>query len=158
MEDVLKEKSFDVKWVDADGITSLSNFLFYDCKKMTMDYLPAGITRIGESAFGYCENMALSSLPKGLTSIGDGAFINCVSMKVSEFPRGVVNIGSNAFSYCLGLEADLVLSGLKNIGYSAFYESGIKKIDFSGSTELTTIEFVTFGYCDALITIVAITD
>ena len=117
MEDVLKEKSFDVKWVDADGITSLSNFLFYDCKKMTMDYLPAGITRIGESAFGYCENMALSSLPKGLTSIGDGAFKNCVSMKVSEFPRGVVNIGSNAFAYCLGLEADLVLSGHRILGF-----------------------------------------
>ena len=150
MDDALKEKQFDVKWVNADGITSISDFLFYDCRKMTMDYLPSGITRIGNTAFGFCESITLTALPEGLTSIGDGAFEKCDSMKISEFPTGVVNIGSCAFAYCEGLEADVVLSGLESIGYSAFSDSGIKSLDLSGCSELTKLGFSTCLYCDKL--------
>lgn len=150
MDNALKERQFNVKWVNADGITSISDFLFYDCRKMTMDYLPSGITRIGNTAFGFCESLTLTALPEGLTSIGNGAFEKCDSMIISEFPKGIVNIGDCAFAYCEGLEADVVLSGLESIGYSAFSDSGIKSLDLSGCSELTKLGFSTCLYCDKL--------
>lgn len=154
ISDEFKDKPFNVEWVDAEGITSISDYLFDSCESMTMDSLPSGIRRIGDGAFSGCKNISITSLPEDCLEIGSYAFFECDNIQISEFPNMVERIGNNAFTSCKGLEVDLVLPSLKSLGSCVFSYSGIKSVDMSESTELTTIEYSCFGYCDLLETVV----
>ena len=57
-----------------EGITSLGDQAFDQCKSLVSITLPASLTSIGYYAFQYCSSLTSVSLPDSLTELGGGAF------------------------------------------------------------------------------------
>ena len=86
-----------------EGVTSICDSAFKDCKKLTTVTLPAGLTSIGASAFARCSGLTSITFPDGLTSIGNEAFNSCNSLTSILFPASLKELGSLAFSTCTKL-------------------------------------------------------
>ena len=87
-----------------EGVTAISDKVFYFCSGLKDVVLPKGIKSIGEKAFGVCENLERVVLPDKITDIGSDAFYNCTNLKELKLPAGVKTIGGSAFSGCDSLE------------------------------------------------------
>ena len=62
-----------------------------------------GVTSIGNSAFDNCRRLTDITIPKSVTSIGNYAFYNCSSLTSITIPDSVTSIGDYAFFYCYQL-------------------------------------------------------
>ena len=49
-----------------DGITSISNYLFYGCTSLVTVVIPESVTSIGSHAFGLCDNISFNEYENGL--------------------------------------------------------------------------------------------
>ncbi len=65
--------------------------------------IPDGVTSIGDAAFGNCRCLANITIPNGVTSIGEEAFKNCDSLTSITIPDSVTSIGDHAFYDCSSL-------------------------------------------------------
>lgn len=106
--------------VIGSGVTSIGEYAFYDCIRLTSIDLPDGVTNIGSSAFEGCSSLTSVDLPDGVTSIGSDAFFGCSSLRSITLPDGVTSIGSYAFYDCSNLSSIELPDGVTNIGNSAF--------------------------------------
>ena len=59
-----------------DGVTSISDYAFYQCYHLRDVTIPSSVTSIGDFAFSECISLQTFSLPTSLTGIGKGAFAN----------------------------------------------------------------------------------
>ena len=59
-----------------------------------------GVTSIGESAFADCKGLTSITIPDSVTSIGREAFANCTNLKTVSLPNRSVKIGDYAFAGC----------------------------------------------------------
>ncbi len=76
----------DGTYLIPDGVTTISQFAFYDCPTIQTVTFPDSLTIIEPSAFYHCVSLAEVFIPAGLTSIGPNAFAicgNCKSFTVS---------------------------------------------------------------------------
>ena len=85
------------------GIESIGECAFYNCRGLTKINLPQGIESIGDSAFAYCRGLTTVNLPQGIESIGHSAFANCSKLTTVKLPQGITEIGYRAFYNCSGL-------------------------------------------------------
>ncbi len=76
-----------------DGIKTIGNAAFADCRKLQTITLPDSIISIGESAFDYCIRLQSIVIPKGVTCIQDGTFTDCRKMQSIVIPKSVKEIG-----------------------------------------------------------------
>ena len=76
-----------------DGIKTIGNAAFAECKKLQTITLPDSIISIGESAFDYCIRLQSIVIPKGVTCIQDGTFADCRKMQSIIIPKSVKEIG-----------------------------------------------------------------
>ena len=102
------------------GVTSVGDYAFYACLKLTSISLPGGVKSIGESAFQDCAKLTAVEIPDGVTSIGYRAFYGCTSLTSVTIPEGVTGIGSSAFSGCSSLTSVTIPDSVARIGSSAF--------------------------------------
>ncbi len=103
-----------------DGITSIGDNAFRDCKNVTSVVVPSSVVTIGNNAFRGCKNLESVDLSSSLVSIGDNAFSNCEKLAVITIPYGVTTIGRDAFKGCKSLlQVELPIT-LKKIGKEAF--------------------------------------
>ena len=140
-----------------NGVKSIADFAFADCKKMTSITIPDSVTAIGESAFAWCSSLtsvtipdrvtaieaetfcgctSLTSvtIPNGVTTIGENAFLSCTSLTAVTIPDRVTTIGERAFYYCTGLATVHIPSTVSQIGSNSFGGcTGLKDIHFNGS-------------------------
>lgn len=102
-----------VSVVIGNGVSSLGDYAFYYCKKMTNISISNTVTRIGDSTF---QSTALSriSFPDSLRTIDSFAFYNCSSLTEVTIPANITNIESYAFDICTGLRSITVASGNAN--------------------------------------------
>lgn len=70
-----------------DGIKSIGDWAFEDCKKITGIIIPSGVTSIGDCAFWGCSSLTSITIPYGVTSIGDNAFSGCASLERIKVPK-----------------------------------------------------------------------
>ena len=120
--------------VIGDGVTSIGNYAFYECRSLTGITLPSGVTSIGEDAFSYCPGLTEITLPPGVTSIGEYAFGGCRGLTEIILPSGTETIGGFAFYDCGRLERVELPSTLKSVGYYVFQgDSRLADVYFDGT-------------------------
>ena len=155
----------------AEGITTIGERAFSNCKNLTAVSIPDGVTSIGFLAFSGCENLAEIDIPESVVSIEGAAFQNCraltqidlpAGMAVIEsgtfqncsklvevsIPSGVTEIGERAFSHCENLSEINLPDAVSKIGENAFYCSGLTAIVIPAGVE--SIGDMAFGHCTSL--------
>ena len=60
-----------------DGVTSIGNFAFNQCIRLTYVGIPNSVTGIGNSAFALCSRLTSITIPNSVTGIGNSAFSHC---------------------------------------------------------------------------------
>ena len=68
------------KIILGEGVTSIGDSAFMDCKSLKSINIPEGVTIIKRYAFAYCRSLTAITIPEGVTSIGDSAFNGCGSL------------------------------------------------------------------------------
>lgn len=113
----------------ADGITSLSESLFYndsgEFNSLSGDLIiPDSVTSIGDMAFHKCTGLnGKLVLSENLTSIGKYAFYDCSGLTGDlVLPDRITTIAENTFYGCKGFNGTLTLpANLTTIESAAFY-------------------------------------
>lgn len=134
----------------ANGVTSLPNNCFYNCRALKTIALPDTIVSYGISAMNgcrsliymtipiktseltrtinisnYCFNGSTSlqtvSLPKSIDYIGNYAFNNTFALQ-NIFVGYVLYLGSNSFSGTSSLKSIVIPNSITSIGAKAFYD------------------------------------
>ena len=59
-------------------VTSIGDYAFKDCFKMTSVTIPNSVTSIGESAFYGCFKLTSVTIPNSVIDIGGYAFFGCI--------------------------------------------------------------------------------
>ena len=89
----------------SDGMTSIGDYAFDGCTKLTSIVIPDGVTSIGPYTFYNCTK--LTSVTFGdnsqLTSIDGQVFWKCTNLISIVIPNSIINIDSHAFSDCTSL-------------------------------------------------------
>ena len=120
------------------GVTSIGNYAFFGCYKLTKITIPEGVTSIGIDPFGFSALTEIT-FPKSLTRIDSYAFLNWNSLKTIK-----VTSGNTAYK------------AINGILFSADGEKLIKYPENKGGTSysipagVTSIEWYAFDGCNTL--------
>ena len=106
--------------VICDGVTSIGDAAFSQCRSLTSVTIPNSVTGIGDFAFSDCSNLTSVTIPDSVTSIGDGAFSSCTSLTSVTIPSSVTSIGDYAFYGCSSLASVSIPNSVTSIGGYAF--------------------------------------
>ncbi len=126
--------------------------------------LPAGLKTIGKAAFAGCARLATVAWPSTLDSIADFAFAGCSALQSVVLPASVEVVGNGAFMRCTSLKSLTVASSsrlrrleatalmdcpalstltvgnaMQSIGERSLAGTGLKQLNISSSTQLTTV-------------------
>ena len=128
-------KNLSVKQaVIENGVTSISEYAFYNCTELTSVITPNSITSIGKSAFCGCKGLTSVTIPYGVTSIESNMFNGCKELKSITIPNNVTSIGNYAFDHCTGLTNINIPNSATSIGSGAFeYCNGLTSITIPNS-------------------------
>ena len=107
--------------VIAEGVTSIGEYAFSDCRSLTSVTIPDSVTSIGEYAFYKCKSLTSVTIPDSVTLIGGAAFYECTSLTSVTIPDSVTNIGADAFSHCTSLTSVTIPDSVTSIGHDAFF-------------------------------------
>ncbi|MCR5659248.1 MAG: leucine-rich repeat protein [Bacteroidales bacterium] len=117
------------------SLTSIGEFVFYECGNLSSIEIPASVTSIENGAFAECWNLSSIEIPNSVISIGQSAFQYCIGLTSIEIPSSVTSIGGYAFSDCWNLSSIGIPNSVTSIGERAFsYCNGL-----SSMTLLATI-------------------
>ena len=101
-------------------VTSIGNYAFYYCSKLTSVTIPNSVKSIGGWAFEGCSGLTSVTIPNSVTSIELGTFSGCSGLTSINIPNSVTSIGSGAFYYCSSLTSVTIPNSVKSIRNSAF--------------------------------------
>ncbi len=85
------------KYEIPSGVTSIGDYVFFDCDRLTSVTIPDSVTSIGDGAFKWCDSLTSVTIPDSVTSIGDGAFARCDSLTEIQFCGDAPSLSKNAF-------------------------------------------------------------
>lgn len=141
-------------------VTSIGEYAFLYCGKLSSVTIPDGVTSIGRSAFSGCRSMTSVTIPSSMTSIGDNAFIDCngLTVHISDiktwcniiFPSPSSNPLCRAQHLYLNGEemTELIIpSSVTSIGEYAFYGGCNSLTSISIPKSVTVIGTHTFYRC-----------
>ena len=134
------------------SVTSIGEYAFNDCEKLTSITIPNSVTSIGEHAFSGCYNLSSITIPNSVTSIGDLAFEYCYNLTSITIPNSVTSIGWGAFWGCDKLASITIPNSVTSIGELAFNGcDNLTSITIPNS--VTSIGELAFNGCDNLTSI-----
>ena len=103
-----------------EGVTSIGELAFFDCKNLKNAVLPETLKDIGIRAFKDCSSLKYLNFPSSLYSINESAFENCVSLNGVRLKEGVVVIADKAFFRCSSLTDITVPESVNFFGMVVF--------------------------------------
>ena len=109
-----------------------------------------GVTTISDYAFAFCRKLTIVKLPESVISIGDYAFQNDAQLETINIPSGVVVIPTRCFYGCSALKEIDLPESLQIIDDFAFHDcDSLKKIDIPASVQSISMEQA-FSNCNNL--------
>ena len=104
-----------------DGVTTIGQYAFVECSKLTSITIPNSVTTIGKYAFYSCSSLTSVTIPNSVTTIGELAFKDCDSLTSVTIGNRVTSIGNEAFSDCSSLTSVTIPNSVMSIGDGAFH-------------------------------------
>lgn len=111
----------------SDGVTSIGNMAFINCKDLQHLNLGKDVQSIGNQAFSGCSKIQSISFPKNITSLEKSAFYNCESLYEVTFEGDLKSIGNSAFRFCNNLNRISFNGRVDQIGMEAFANCNMLK-------------------------------
>lgn len=103
-----------------DNVTSIPEYAFYGCNKITGIKIPDSVTGIGDAAFYGCESLNNIVIPGSVKNIGYSCFENCTALNDITISDGVEKIGNSAFAGCISLTGIIIPDTVQYLGANAF--------------------------------------
>ena len=91
-----------------DGVTTIGQYAFVECRKLTSITIPNSVTTIGKYAFYSCSSLTSVTIPNSVTKIENGVFSYCKSLTSVTIPNSVMSIGDGAFHSCTNLSTLII--------------------------------------------------
>ena len=133
--------SEESKYEIPDGIKSIGDWAFTDCKNLTEITIPDSVQLIGNMAFSVCTNLTEIKIPDSVQSIGNSAFSFCRNLTEITIPDSVQSIGYRAFNYCKNLTEITIPDSVEKIGDNPF--SGCENLlNINISADHPTLTFI----------------
>lgn len=130
-------------------VTTIGNYAFYKCDKLTSISIPNTVTSLGELAFSRCTGLTSLTVPGSIKNWGFGAFDNCSFLERLTIESGVTSIGDAAFGGCYTLTRVSIPGGVTSIGQDAFAGCySLKSVSIPDS--VTSIGDTAFEGCNSL--------
>lgn len=98
----------------SDGVTTIGDWIFFDCSDLTSINIPNSVTSLGKMAFYGCSRLASIEIPNSVTEIGKETFRGCVFLTKFTIPSSVKTVGFNAFSACYFVNKDFINNSTLN--------------------------------------------
>ena len=136
-----------------NSVTTIGNYAFYDCSKITSDLNLNSVTTIGNSAFYGCSSLTSVTIGNSVTTIGNSAFYGCSSLTSATIGNSVTSIGEKAFHSCDGLTSITIPNSVTSIGNYAFYLCSSLTSVIIGES-VTSIGYEVFRGCSKLATVI----
>ena len=144
-----EHNEYIVEAIVYDGITSVSQYCFYECKNLKKVTLPQSVVKIGQQAFKLCESLEYVDLPDGIEELPKSLFSGCTNLKDVSFPDELEIIQDWAFKDCVSLTELQFPEKLDWIGNNTFEDcTNLSKLHFPQS--LRVIGNEAFASCKKL--------
>ena len=128
-------------------VTSLGNYCFYDCSKLTSINIP-NVTSLGNDCFNGCSNLTSIEIPNA-TSIGDYCFYSCTNLTSINIPKAT-SLGNDCFYGCSNLTS-IEISEVTSLGDYCFYDcDSLTSIELP---KVTSLGDYCFNSCTSLASI-----
>ena len=165
-------------------VTTVGDYAFRGCSKLSSASFPSELTYLGVRAFGSCSSLAAVywaapnstnvteipeacfsgctalqsfTVPKKCAVIGQGAFSGCDALTTVSFPEGsaLTTVGKRAFYSCDNLKNISLPEGVTSLGDEAFYNCK-SLTSFPLPSTLTSLGASCFSGCSAVTGVVTI--
>lgn len=114
------DRSLIKKVVVEEGVTSLGEYIFWDCPSLTEIKLPNSLTTLRKECFKHCTALKSITLPDNISMIDESAFEECNALETVTFPKSLKEVSTKAFYNCNLKKVDLSQTQVETIGMGAF--------------------------------------
>jgi len=135
------------KIVIPDGVKSIGEGAFADCRSLSEVIMPNSLESIGAFAFSGCSNLENIIIPDSVTSVGRDAFAGSGLSNVT-FSDSIKKIADSMFRDCRMIKDMVIPEGITEIGANAFAGSGLSSVTIPDS--VTKIDAYAFKGCREL--------
>ena len=133
----------------SDGITSIGDYAFYNCKNIRSVELSSVLLKIGAYAFYGCESLMETDIPEAVYIISEKAFYGCRELRSIVIPEAVTTLGNGIFTGCSGLEVVEVKGSITAIPDSMFADCE-NLVTFESAKNIKNIGEKSFYNCKSL--------
>jgi hypothetical protein len=132
-----------------EGLSSISDYAFFECKELEDVWLPETLQSIGTEAFYRCNKLSTIAIPNSVTEVNSRVFAECESLVEVAIPDSVESIGDGLFSMCPNITTVKLSNSITTIPMLCF--SGCAKLEAIEIPELVeTIGEYAFSKCASL--------
>lgn len=132
-----------------DTLTNLKQAGFSGCTSLSSIDIPDSVTTIGESVFEDCTSLSSVTIGSGVTKLGFSSFCNCSSLTEVTIPESVTNISDRVFEDCKKLSSITIPNSVTSIGNYTFYKcTSLSSVTIGNS--VTELGDCAFHSCSSL--------
>lgn len=133
----------------SDGITSIGDYAFYNCKNIKSVALSTVLVKVGAYAFYGCESLTEISIPETVYSVSEKAFYGCKSLENVVLPETTTILGNGVFAGCSGLVSAEIKGDVISVADSMFADCE-NLITFKSANDIRTVGEKAFYNCKKL--------
>ncbi|MBO4564342.1 MAG: leucine-rich repeat domain-containing protein, partial [Bacteroidaceae bacterium] len=130
-----------------DSVTSIGEYAFQQCEKLTTVRFPQSLKKICKGAFWECTNMDSITFPDSVY-IGGQAFYRCISLHSITFPEHLLELGGAAFWNCASLDSIRIPNTITTLKGTFAGCTSLRYVEIPNSVK--TLEGTVFANCSSL--------